>query len=36
MLENPVPTSLILGTIVVVLSLSALAIFAIKKLKEKR
>lgn len=36
MLENPVPTSLILGTIVVVLSLSALAIFVIKKLKEKQ
>ncbi|MDO4674026.1 hypothetical protein [Campylobacter sp.] len=35
MLENPVPTSLIVGTIVVVLALSALAIFAIKKLKEK-
>lgn len=33
MLENPIPTSLILATIVLVLVLSALAI---KKIKEKK
>ncbi|MFQ6341442.1 hypothetical protein [Campylobacter sp. VTCC 70190] len=36
MLENPIPNSLIIATIAVVLALSALAVFLIKKTKEKK
>ncbi|HDZ4931732.1 TPA: hypothetical protein RTF98_000761 [Campylobacter jejuni] len=36
MLENPIPNSFIIVTIVVVLAFSALAVFLIKKTKEDK
>ncbi|HEC1877291.1 TPA: hypothetical protein R1794_000480 [Campylobacter jejuni] len=36
MLENPIPNSIIITTIVVVLAFSALAVFLIKETKENK